>query len=107
MRKGRYSVPRLQSAKSSPNIWGLFAAAIGRVVSSVSSGDEFRYEIYVDDPLLARTFTIALLAIGVLGSPLAWDKASLGDREVWIGAQLSVCKHYTSNTAKSHVKWLR
>ena len=31
-----------------------------------------------------------LLAIAVLGSLHAWDKASLGDRVVWIGAQLSV-----------------
>ena len=34
---------------SSPNIWSWFAAAIGRVVSSVFSGDEFRCDICVDD----------------------------------------------------------
>ena len=78
--------------KSSPNTWGRFAAANGRVVSSVFSGDEFRCEIYVDDTFLdagdslgerSRTFIFALLAIAVLGSPLAWDIASLGDRELW------------------------
>ena len=39
--------------RSSPNIWVRLAAAIGRVVSSVFNGDEFRCEIHVDDPLLA------------------------------------------------------
>ena len=39
--------------KSSPKIWGWIAAAIGRVVSSVFSGDEFRCAINVDDPFLA------------------------------------------------------
>ena len=85
--------------KSSANIWGQFAAATGRVVSSVFCGDEFRCEIYVDDPLVAaggsleaisRNFTVALLAVAVLGFLLAWDKASLGGRVVWIGALLSV-----------------
>ena len=43
--------------KSSPNICGKFAAAIGRVVSSVFNVDEFRCEICI---------TVALLAIAVL-----------------------------------------
>ena len=85
--------------RSSPNIWGRLAAAIGRVVSSVFNGDEFRCEIHVGDPLLAaggspgersRIFTVALLAIAVLGFSLSWDKACLGDRVVWVGAQLSI-----------------
>ena len=39
--------------KLSPDIWGLFAAATGRVVSSVFSDGEFRCEVNVDDRLLA------------------------------------------------------
>ena len=37
-----------------------------------------------------RTLPVALLAVAFLGFLLAWEKASLGDRMVWIGAQLSV-----------------
>ena len=80
--------------KSSPNSLGRCAASIGRVVSS-SATTSFFAEIYVDDLSLAsggslearsHTFTVALLAVAVL----AWDKVSLGDRVMWIGAHLSV-----------------
>ena len=59
---------------------------------------QFRSEIYVDDPLLAavgsqdrrtKIFTMALLALEVLGFPLAWAKGSLGKSIVWIGAQFT------------------
>ena len=62
------------------HVWGWFAVAIGRVVPSACSGDEFRCDIHADDHLLvaggsfgerSRTFTVALLAIAVLGSPFA------------------------------------
>ena len=85
--------------KSAPTIWGRFAAAIGRVLASIANPDSFRVEVYVDDPLLtaagslrSRTFTFTkmLLALAVLGFPLAWSKASIGTSVVWIGAQLSV-----------------
>ena len=79
--------------KSSPNVWGWLAAAIGRVVSSVFCGDEIPCEICVDDPLLAagrslgersRTFTVALLAIAVLGSP--WLGTKPVSVTVWCGS---------------------
>ena len=85
--------------KSAPNIWGRFAAAIGRVVASIMPSAEQRTEIYVDDPLLCargsrarRThlFTVALLAITVLGFPMSWGKGVLGTDVVWIGARLAV-----------------
>ena len=66
--------------KSAPNIWGRYAACIGRVLASVFPSDELRSEIYVDDPLLACTgtlarrtkvFTMAILCLEGLGFPLA------------------------------------
>ena len=56
--------------KASPNIWGRFAAAVGRVVSSVFTDGALKLEVYVADPLFAiagprgvrsRNFTIAML----------------------------------------------
>ena len=41
--------------KSAPNIWGRFAAAMGRITASILPPDEHRLEIYVDDPLLCAT----------------------------------------------------
>ena len=91
MREGRRQVCVLQLAmhggKSAPNIWGRFAAAIGRIVASITPPEELRTEIYVDDPLLCaaghkarRThlFTVALLAISLIGFPMAWGKGVLG-----------------------------
>ena len=84
--------------KSSPTIWGRYAAAIGRILASISDLDEFRCEIYIDDPLMAvsgtphrraKVFTMALLALSVLGCPLAWEEGFRGSTVVWIGAELS------------------
>ena len=84
--------------KASPTIWGRFAAAMGRFVSSIVHGDPCRMEIYVDDPILVaagsledRTtiFAVAALALAALGFPLSWGKAALGSTVTWIGAQLS------------------
>ena len=84
--------------KSAPNIWGRYAAAMGRILASIADPSRFRVEIFVDDPLMVAsgdtisrdwTFTRALLALSVLGFPLAWGKGELGQEVVWIGAKLS------------------
>ena len=81
-----------------PNIWGRFAALLGRMLASVFSPHAFRAEIYVDDPLMATagtqaqrdsTFTIALLVLQTSGFPLAWGKGILGKPVTWTGAQLT------------------
>ena len=85
--------------KSAPNIWGRFAAAMGRITASIMPPEEHRLEIYVDDPLLCaggntkrRTFlfTVALLTITLVGFPMAWSKGVLGKDVQWIGARLTV-----------------
>ena len=87
--------------KSSPNIWGRYAACIGRILASIFDPAEFRSEIYVDDPLLAvagtaerrtRVFTMALLSLECLGFPLAWAKGVLGTDITWIGARFSTLR---------------
>jgi len=87
--------------KSSPNIWGRFAAAIGRILASLFDPGEFRSEIYVDDPLMAvvgsfarrqKLLTMALLTLDVLNFPLAWEKGIRGTSVVWIGAQLTATR---------------
>jgi len=87
--------------KSSPNIWGRFAAAIGRILASIFDPNEFRSEIYVDDPLMAvvgsfprrqKLLTMALLTLDVLNFPLAWEKGVRGTSVVWIGAQLTATR---------------
>ena len=84
--------------KASPTIWGRFAAAMGRFVSSILQGDPCRLEIYVDDPIFvaagsalerARMFAVAALALAALGFPLSWGKAAMGPTVTWIGAQLA------------------
>ena len=56
---GKYIVFEVlcMGGKSSPNIWGRYAAAIGRILASIFDRDEFRCEIYVDDPLMAVSGT--------------------------------------------------
>ena len=85
--------------KSAPNVWGRYAAGLGRITASVFDPSEFRDEIYVDDPLMAAvgteedrdiTFTIALLVLQTTGFPLAWSKGVVGTQVTWIGAQLTV-----------------
>ena len=87
--------------KSSPNIWGRFAAAIGRNLASIFDPNEFRSEICVDDPLMAvvgsvprrqKLLTMALLTMDVLNFPLAWEKGIRGATVVWIGAQLTATR---------------
>ena len=89
----------MHGGKAAPNIWGRFAAAIGRVISSVFVDGALRLEVYVDDPLFVtagprsvrtRNFTIAMLVLALLGFPLSWSKAAIGKSVVWIGASLSL-----------------
>jgi hypothetical protein len=84
--------------QSAPNIWGRFAALLGRMQASLFCPDEFRNEIFVDDPLMAAVgtverrnilFTIALLSLQATGFPLAWGKGILGTSVTWIGAKLT------------------
>ena len=84
--------------KSAPNIWGRYAAWLGRLLASLFEAAVFRNEVYVDDPLMAAvgtveersvTFTIALMVLQCTGFPLAWAKGTLGSSVTWIGAQLS------------------
>ena len=69
------------------------------MLASVFSEDEFRCEVYVDDPLMAvggeeaqrtKLLTIGALVLAVSGFPLSWGKASVGKQVVWIGAQLAM-----------------
>ena len=84
--------------RSAPNIWGRNAACLGRLLASLFDPEQFRNEIYVDDPIMAAvgtlhdrdvTFTIALLSLQTTGFPLAWSKGMLGTFVTWIGAQLT------------------
>ena len=77
---------------------GRYAALLGRMLASIFCPDEFRNEIFVDDPLMAAAgteerrdiiFTIALLFMQATGFPLAWGKGVLGTSVTWIGAQLT------------------
>ena len=87
-------------AKSSPTVWGRYAAFYGR--SSAAILGNFKkagLQVYVDDPALAlvgswegrvRLLSRALLWAAVLGFPIAWDKAYAGNSIVWGGAQISL-----------------
>ena len=82
-------------AKSSPTIWGRYAAFLGRTLAacipSMSS------QIYVDDPIFileadkaVQTLTKALLWTELLGYPVKLSKAAAGDEVDWIGARLAI-----------------
>jgi hypothetical protein len=84
--------------KSAPNVWGRYSACLGRITASIFMPEDFRGEIYVDDPLMAARgtldrrnliFTIAMLTLQVTGFPLAWEKGTVGNSVTWIGAQLT------------------
>ena len=84
-------------AKSSPTIWGRFAALLGRIVASVIP--EISVQVYVDDPIFvlpnsgkgAQHFlTLALLVLKLFGYPVKLTKASAGRTIKWIGAELNI-----------------
>lgn len=85
-------------SKSSPTIWGRFAALLGRSLAAVCK--ETHTQIYVDDPIFvvpsAKGFdkveclTRAFLWTEVLGYPLKLSKAHAGDSIDWIGARINL-----------------
>ena len=84
-------------SRSSPTIWGRFAALLGRILAATVP--ENRTHIYVDDPIIcvprdrdqaAHLLTMSLLCIRLFGYPLKLSKAAAGPSVKWIGAQLTV-----------------
>ena len=84
-------------SRSSPTIWGRFAAFIGRTLLCIVP--ELGCQIYVDDPIFvipgkgenaARFLTLALLVFKIFGFPVKLAKASAGQVVKWIGAELSI-----------------
>eukprot|EP00435_Cladocopium_sp_Y103_P040858 s554_g11.t1 len=84
-------------AKSSPTIWGRFAALLGRILACTVP--ENKTHIYVDDPILCipatdqkavHLLSLSLLCMRIFGYPLKLSKAAAGDTVKWIGAQLTV-----------------
>jgi hypothetical protein len=86
---------------SSPNLWGRFAAYLGRTTQAVIQDLAGDVQVYVDDPIIGaagskhsrdQIFGRAVLWLALSGFPMAWTKASLGDRVTWIGAELSASR---------------
>jgi hypothetical protein len=84
-------------SRSSPTLWGRFAALLGRILASTVQ--EVRCHIYVDDPIMCipshgvgavHLLTLVLLCTRLFGYPLKLAKASAGASVKWIGAELSI-----------------
>eukprot|EP00435_Cladocopium_sp_Y103_P040399 s39_g11.t1 len=84
-------------AKSSPTIWGRYAALLGRILACTVP--ENKTHIYVDDPILCipatgqeavHLLSLSLLCMRIFGYPLKLSKAAAGETVKWIGAQLTV-----------------
>ena len=84
-------------SKSSPTIWGRFAAYLGRIVCSILP--EIGMQVYVDDPIFVlpnsnkesvKIFTLVLLILKIFGYPVKLEKATAGSKVKWIGATLEV-----------------
>eukprot|EP00434_Breviolum_minutum_P038994 symbB.v1.2.034605.t1/scaffold4499.1/size38882/7 len=82
-------------SKSSPTVWGRFAAYLGRIVCSILP--EVGVQIYVDDPIFVlpdssqesrKLFALVLLILKIFGFPVKLEKASAGSKVKWIGATL-------------------
>ena len=82
-------------SKSSPTVWGRFAAYLGRILCSVLP--EIGVQIYVDDPIFilpndkeqaVHLLTLTLLILKVFGVPVKLEKADAGSKVKWIGATL-------------------
>lgn len=80
-------------SKSSPTIWGRFAAYLGRILCSVIP--EIGVQIYVDDPIFilpndkeqpVHLLTLTLLLLKIFGYLVKLEKADAGSRVKWIGA---------------------
>ena len=85
-------------SRSSPTIWGRYAAFLGRTTSAVIP--EAEGQVYVDDPIWAiptdqgyeakQVLTKIFLWAAILGYPLKLAKSSAGDKIRWIGAEVEV-----------------
>ena len=82
-------------SKSSPTVWGRYAAYLGRILCSVIP--EIEVQIYVDDPIFilpndkgqaVHLFTLSLLLFKIFGFPVKLEKADAGNKVKWIGASL-------------------
>lgn len=78
-------------SKSSPTVWGRFAAYLGRIVCSILP--EVGVQIYVDDPIFVlpdssqesrKLFALVLLILKIFGFPVKLEKASAGSKVKWI-----------------------
>jgi len=84
-------------AKSSPTIWGRYAALLGRSWASIEPS--VQAQIYVDDPAAVAygpiedavtAVTNLLLWAAVAGYPLKLEKSEGGKSIKWIGATIQV-----------------
>lgn len=87
-------------AKSSPTIWGRYAALLGRSWASIEPS--VQAQIYVDDPAAVAhgpieeavtAVTNLLLWAAVAGYPLKLEKSEGGKSIKWIGATILVDEH--------------
>ncbi|CAE8651021.1 unnamed protein product, partial [Polarella glacialis] len=93
-------------ARSSPTVWGRYAAWLGRTVAAVTEG-RVEIQVYLDDPVLAAVgtaaerrlcLTKALLWMSISGFPIAWRKASGGAAVEWAGAHIEVFDEFVRVT---------
>ena len=86
-----------QGSRAAPLTFAAIAAIGARWVQSLS--DEFRMQMYVDDPLTVlrgswdrrrRLAATIVIAWSVMGFPIASHKAVLANTLVWIGMTLSI-----------------
>ena len=84
-------------ARSSPTVWGRYAAFLGRALAATFK--ECRFQIYVDDPLLVfpgvggqapEWLAKILVFTKTLGFPLKLSKAHAGLEVKWVGATIKV-----------------
>ena len=84
-------------ARSSPTVWGRYAAFLGRALTATFK--ECRFQIYVDDPLLVfpgvggqapEWLAKILVFTKTLGFPLKLSKAHAGLEVKWVGATIKV-----------------
>ena len=84
-------------SRSSPTVWGRYAAFLGRALAATFR--ECKFQIYVDDPLLVlpgvggqATEWLAKILVftKTLGYPLKLSKAHAGLEVKWVGATIKV-----------------
>ena len=84
-------------SKSSPTLWGRFAAWLGRSWAAIVP--EVNVQIYVDDPAMvaegtleeaSHQVTLVLIWAAVAGYPLKLSKAVGGKKIKWIGAEITL-----------------